>query len=402
MRQEASPTAIGSTGQDPPLWTRSFVFLCLSAFLFFLSFNSIIAELPTWLEHLGNKDYLPFIVPIFTLAALISRPFSGHLADTVGRKPIIYVGLVVSTVCGLIYPVVLTAQGFLLLRFLHGFSTGFTPTGNTALLTDIMAPSRRGESMGILGISASMGMAMGPPTGSWIAMNFDHEWMFRAAAACGILSMLMVINIKESLPSARKFKFSDLAIPSTAMYEPRAFMPALMALLTLLPFGVMITIIPDKSDLLGIENRGLFFLVYVVFSMLVRLPAGKISDRVGRSPVTMISALLIGFAMILVALSDTKQFLLISAAVGGTGAGLGSPILFAWTADLALEAHRARAFSTTFMALEIGIGGGGLIGGLLYDNDPSRIHLAFYFAAAVCLSAVVILLWRRKRLGTWD
>ena len=256
--------------------------------------------------------------------------------------------------------------------------------------------------MGILGLSGSMGMATGPPLGSFIAMEFDHDLMFRLAAGFAVLSILVVLNIQESLPSARKFKSSDLRIPISAVYEPRSFMPALMALMILLPFGVLVTVIPDKSDLLGIENRGLFFLVYVVFSMLIRVPAGRFSDRVGRAPLTLVSALLIGIALIGIAYSGSKEHFLISAAIGGVGAGLGSPILFAWTADVALEEHRARAFSTTFMALEIGIGGGGLIGGWIYDNDPSRIHLSFLFAAIVCFLAAIILLIRKQRMGRWD
>ena len=256
--------------------------------------------------------------------------------------------------------------------------------------------------MGILGLSGSMGMATGPPLGSFIAMEFDHALMFRIAAGFGILSMLVVLNIQESLPKARKFRMSDLNIPVSAVYEPRAFMPALMALLVLLPFGVLVTVIPDKSDLLGIDNRGLFFLVYVVFSMLIRVPAGKFSDKVGRAPLTLVAALLIGLAMIGIAYSDSVTEFLIAAALGGVGAGLGSPILFAWTADVALEEHRARAFSTTFMALEIGIGGGGLIGGWIYDNDSERIHLSFLFAAIVCFVAALILFVRKQGMGRWD
>ena len=388
------------TNEPAKLWTGQFIMLCVSSLLFFLSFNLIIAELPHWLEILGNKKMLPFIIPLFTLAALISRPLSGHLADTIGRRPIIVIGILVSGICALIYPLMLTVTGFLTLRFFHGFSTGFTPTGTTAVLTDIIAPDRRGEGMGILGMSGSVGLASGPALGSLIATNFGHEVMFRSASLFALLSLILVFTIKETLPSPKKFRLDSLKIPASAIYEPRVFMPSLMALLLFLPFGVLITVIPDKSDLLGISNRGLFFAFYVTTSILIRFPAGKFSDQIGRASLTMVASLIIGTAMLMVSFAETEKLFLTAAALGGVGAGISSPILFAWTADLANEAHRARAFSTTFMALEIGIGGGGLIGGTLYGNMAERIHLPFLFAALACFLAAGILLvklQRRKR-----
>ena len=55
----------------------------------------IIPELPSYLSSLGGEDYKGFIIALFTLTAGISRPFSGKLADTIGRIPVIIVGAVV-------------------------------------------------------------------------------------------------------------------------------------------------------------------------------------------------------------------------------------------------------------------------------------------------------------------
>jgi MFS family permease len=364
--------------------------------LFFLSFNLIIAELPTWLGSLGGKEYLPFIIPLFTLSALISRPFSGHLADTVGRRPVIFVGIIASVVCGFAYPLAVGVFAFLLLRFFHGFSTGFAPTGTTTILSDLVSPSRRGEAMGILGISGSLGMASGPFLGSTIALNFSHEAMFITAALFGVASLLVLLTIKETLVERQPFRLGHLFIPKSAIYEPLVFKPAFMAMLLLFPFGVIITVIPDKCDLLNITNRGEFFFYFVAASILIRLPAGRISDKVGRSTLTLVAALIFAVSMVLIALAESHFALMTAAVVTGIAGGINSPVLFAWTADLALEGFRARAFSTTFAALEIGIGSGGLIGGLLYANDPARINLPFWVACAVSLMAATYLLATKK------
>ena len=127
------------------IYTAQFWLLCFSSLLFFASFNMIIPELPGYLETLGGADYKGLIIALFTITAMISRPFSGKLADTIGRIPVIIFGSIVCFICSLMYPVLAFVAGILSIRLVHGFSTGFTPTGQTAYLADILPLERRGE-----------------------------------------------------------------------------------------------------------------------------------------------------------------------------------------------------------------------------------------------------------------
>src|ERR1041384_7875732 len=102
--------------------------LCISSLLFFASYNMLIPELPAYLSNLGGAEYKGLIISLFTLTAGLSRPMSGQLIDTIGRKPVLLIGTLVCLICGFLYPVLGTVSGFLLLRLFHGFSTGFNPT----------------------------------------------------------------------------------------------------------------------------------------------------------------------------------------------------------------------------------------------------------------------------------
>jgi MFS family permease len=119
-------------------FTLDFFLLCLSSFLFFASFNMIIPELPSYLSSIGGEEYKGYIISLFTLSAGLSRPFSGKLADKIGRMPVMVFGVMVCFLVSLFYPLLTTVSGFLFLRFLHGFSTGFTPTGTSAYVADIV------------------------------------------------------------------------------------------------------------------------------------------------------------------------------------------------------------------------------------------------------------------------
>ena len=172
----------------------------------------IIPELPGYLEDMGGGEYKGLIIGLFTLTAGLSRPISGKLTDRVGRIPVMIFGATVCFIIGFVYPLLTTISGFLFLRFIHGFSTGFKPTGTAAFVADVVPFNRRGEAMGILGISGSLGMAAGPAIGSEIAYRFSMEAMFYASSAAALLSILVIIGMKETLqdPEPFKFKLFDL------------------------------------------------------------------------------------------------------------------------------------------------------------------------------------------------
>src|SRR5207244_13476159 len=130
---------------------------------------------------------------------MISRPLSGKLAYRIGRVSVMVFSPVVCVICSAIYPIVTTVAGFLVLRLIHGFSTGFKPTGQTAYLSDIIPAERRGEAMGLLGTTGSVGMAAGPALGGPIASYCGLNAMFYASSLCGLLSIVIVFGIKETL-----------------------------------------------------------------------------------------------------------------------------------------------------------------------------------------------------------
>ncbi|MEX0360140.1 MAG: MFS transporter, partial [Allomuricauda sp.] len=124
------------------LYNPKFIMVCLGSLFFSASYNMLIPELPSYLSNLGGAQYIGLIIALFTLTAGLSRPFSGKLTDTIGRKPVMLFGALVCVVCGGLYPVLTTVYGFLLLRLFHGFSTGFTPTAASTYVSDVVPPNR--------------------------------------------------------------------------------------------------------------------------------------------------------------------------------------------------------------------------------------------------------------------
>lgn len=356
----------------------------------------IIPELPEFLTSLGGGDYKGLIISLFTLTTMISRPFSGKLTDTIGRIPVMIFGSTVCLICSLVYPELTSIYGFFLLRFFHGFSTGFTPTGTTAYVADIVPPDRRGEAMGLLGTFGTVGMASAPAIGGWVAAAYSMQAMFYVSSAFGLLAVMSFAGVKETLTSKAKFHYQHLNISKADLYEPSVIMPFIVMLLSYYSYGVMLTLVPDLSKELGFNNKGIVFTVFTLASVAVRFIAGRISDKHGRQNVLKVSTTLIAISMILMGLATSKWILWSGGVLYGMANGMTSPTLFAWVTDLSNDHNRGRAFAFIYIAMELGIGLGAIISGFTYANHPENFFLAFGGGSLLSILALLYLLIKRN------
>jgi MFS family permease len=278
---------------------------------------------------------------------------------------------------GFIYPAVGTVSAFLFLRFFHGFSTGFKPTGTSAYVADVVPENKRGEAMGMLGVFGSLGIAAGPAVGGVIANSFSLNTMFYTSSIFAIASVLILLGMTETVTVKHSFKPSLLIIPFNQVFEPRVLGPSVVMLFSAYSFGVVLTIIPDYSVHLGIMNKGLFFASFTATSILVRVVAGKISDRHGRLKVLRVSTFMVMISMLYVGYAPNPVHFFLAGGLLGIAAGMNSPTVFAWTIDLSHPLHRGRAMATMYIAMEVGIGIGALLSAYLFSNQVDNIPLAF-------------------------
>ncbi|WP_214712895.1 MULTISPECIES: MFS transporter [unclassified Exiguobacterium] len=147
-------------------------------------------------------------------------------------------------------------------------------------------------------------------------------------------------------------------------------------------FGIIIPIIPDYLKMIGEGGTaaGLMISVFAGAQLLMSPIAGKWADVYGRR--LMIILGLIGFtvSMGVFYLSDNLSVLLISRAIGGVGAALLIPAIFAYVADITTLKQRAKGNSYISAAMSLGIVIGPGIGGFFAE---------FGLKAPLLLSAIV-------------
>ena len=341
-------------------YPKEFWIMCGGALFFFLSFNIILPELSKFLKVLGGQEHLGWIIPAFSICALIARPFSGWITDNLGRKWAMIGGCIFCIIAGIFYPFVGTVTSFFLVRAIHGFSTGFTPTGFTAFTSDTVKPEFRGRAMGWQGTFNNIGTSLGYGLGALLVIAFNSTVLFISSAVFAIIALILFSMLPETKPveAARKFEFKI-----QNLFYLKAWKPAFLMFLVCISLGSVLTIMPDYTIELGYSNKGLYLTIYISFSLIFRMFSGRISDSWGRAYSTAIGTISQVISMALLILNPFEYAFFVSAFFYGIGQGFNAPSLFAWASDTAEANNRGQALASLFMMLEFGIIFGGYFSG---------------------------------------
>lgn len=359
----------------------------------------VLPDLPVMLESIGGKEFKWLIIPSFAIIALLTRPFSGKLADTVGRVFVMMMGAAITMLaCGL-YIFIPIISLFFINRAFHGFCAGFTPTGFTAYADDIVPLEKRGEAMGIIGICNNIGNAIGWVIGSKCTAAFGLDTMFVIASLLGLIALLIFTTLPETVSNKQKFSFQLLKLNKKELFEWRVLLPGWVMLLTAFTSGAILAIIADFSAFVGVSNKGQYMAIYILSSLFIRFMAGRWSDRFGRKLIALLGSISLFASMLTLAYATDSVLYTVSSVLFGLGFGLVSPSLFAWAVDLSLPGLKGKAVGTLFIFLEIGIILGSSIAGLIYNSNSDNFFLALIISAIVTFIPVIIL-YRAMRLET--
>jgi MFS family permease len=232
--------------------------------------------------------------------------------------------------------------------------------------------------------------------GSWIYLNFGMDNLFISAATTSLLAGILLQFVKETLKNKQVFKPALLRITLRDVFEPSVLPAATVMFLTSISSGIIFVLTPDMSAYIGLNNKGYFFGIYVVTTILIRLFTSSLSDKIGRRKTLLIGISLLITSMFLIGFSRTFYSYTIAAAVFGLATGINSPTLFAWTADLSHADRRGIGSGTMFIALELGIMAGSLSTLFTYRNTLDSIPLGFSTGIIIGFLALVYLVWHLK------
>src|SRR4051794_30032051 len=167
-----------------------------ATFLGFLGIGTVLPGMaPHVLHDLGGTDRtVGFVIGIFSFVALLSRFFSGPLADRRGRKIAFLTGLMSCALAGATYLMPLGLAGAYLGRAMQGFGEACLYTGAAAWAVELAGIHRSGQALGYVSTGIWGGVSAGPVVGQWLGSFPAAAWMQAAAA---IAAIVLLVQVRE-------------------------------------------------------------------------------------------------------------------------------------------------------------------------------------------------------------
>ncbi|MFN2197518.1 MAG: MFS transporter, partial [Anaerolineales bacterium] len=167
------------------------------------------------------------------------------------------------------------------------------------------------------------------------------------------------------------------------MFSRSALLPGFFTAIAGFTAGGVLVLGPLIGGELGLQNVGLFMMLFSIGTLIVRPLAAPLSDSRGRAWVILPGFLLMAVALAYIGAAPGVWSGYISPLIYGIGLGSAAPGLMAMCVDGSPPHERGTAGNTYFVFWEIGIFAGAYLQGVILDTAGLP---GFLLPASLCLT----------------
>lgn len=362
-----------------------------------LSSQMVFPVVPLFLLSLGASAWVIGLVEgaAETTASLL-KVFSGYWSDRVKRrKPFVFAGYSLSTITKPMFALASTWPFVLFVRVLERVGKGVRDAPRDAIVAESVDVSIRGKAYGFQRALDGIGSFSGALLAVVLLPMLGYRNLFLIAFLPGIIAVLLILFIREKR-SQEVVHHAAMPLKVSLRKLPRNLQLFILVstVFALGNFGYAFLILKAKNigftDDVTLLLYVLFYVVYTLFT----IPAGVLSDRVGRKPVLLIGYIL--FAVTAVALLFTSALVPLIAVfiLYGVFFGMIDGVQRAFVVDLAPSELKGTALGTFYTATGLIALPGGFIAGYLWTVISPQA--TFVFALGLTILGLLMFSFVKK------
>lgn len=379
---------------------RNIFFTGLTSFLTDTSTKMVYAVMPLFLMAIGaSKTELSLIEGIAESTASVLKAVSGWWSDKIGKnKPFMIIGYAMTAIITPIYAFVISPIQVLLFRFIERVGKGVRTAPRDSLIAGSTSGGSVGKSFGFHKAMDNSGAVIGPFLALLLLSVFPKDYrkvfIFAAIPAfLGVLSIIFFVNeakkSKENLPG--KIVLKD--------FSKRYYIFLLIAFIFTLGNSTDSLLIVKANDIGFTDSEViLLFLIFNVVSVLLAVPLGMLSDKIGRERLIIFGYLLYAVLYFGFGRTSWKALIVLLFALYGLYSAATDGIQKALVSDLIDKDKQGTGLGIYNAVIGITLLPASLIAGVLYDRVNNQAP--FYFGAVMAMAAsIMMFIFYKKSLS---
>ena len=157
-----------------------------------------------------GADAVEWVITAYLLVCGVVVPVSGYLVDRFGSKFMYIACLSVFTLGSALCSLAWSNNALVFFRVIQALGGGMMIPVTMSMIRIMVPRSEMGMALGIWGVSAMVGPALGPTLGGYLVLNFGWSWIFTINLPIGIIAIILSWILLEETPCRTDLRFDLL------------------------------------------------------------------------------------------------------------------------------------------------------------------------------------------------
>ncbi len=354
-------------------FSRNILFTGLTSFFTDTSVKMVYSVMPMFLLSLGaSKTSISLVEGIAESTASLIKTISGFWSDKIGKnKPFMMIGYGVSAIMLPLYSFAVAPIQVLVLRFIERVGKGIRTAPRDSLIAGSVLNGETGRSFGLQKAMDNSGAIVGP-IAAFILLYFlpgNYRLIFLLAGIPSVLGIFIIIfGIKEARKSKetlfRKFRFRE--------FSGKYYL--FLAIIFIFTLGNSTdALLMVKANEVGVKVAfiPLVYLVTSLVSVMLSIPVGTLSDRIGKEKILVAGYLVYAVVYFGFGITDSAVSIISLFALYGVYSAATDGIQKAFISENIDKNKQGTGLGIYNALLGITLLPASLIAGLLYDKVNS-------------------------------
>lgn len=392
-------------------------------------------------EALGyEKTFAANCFGVFGVGSFLASLIGGHLADRIGRKPIMLLGLFGGSAALISLSFVQDRYLFLLNIFAFALLLDMYRPAASAMMSDVISDEQRPLAFGLLYIAFNLGFGVAAPIGGWLAEYSMQLLFWGDAITTSAFGLMILLLLPETISLTREPDTVSVEDSKTAEVSSSTVSPGQVAessaarssaarssaarssvgwnaawkqicsdadflllitatLLTSFIFFQGFSTLPLTLKAMGFSESDIGWLLSINGFLIVglQLPITAYLSRFERLAVILAGEILIGIGFGATAYSTSALWIGLTIAVWTLGEVLQAAFKQTLVVGFAPKEFRARYLGLFAMTHALGLMIGAPLGGQILERYGSTVLWTSCFATAMVSSSIYLLIYLRRR-----
>ena len=335
---------------------------------------------PIYLQQLGaNTMTIAGVFGLFGLAMMVAHIPAGHLADRIGRKPLLVTAWAAGILAALVMGLARTLPVFVAGMLLYGF-TAFVTSPLNSYITAARGKMSPVRAMTLLSAAYNLGAVIGPISGGWIGERLGLSTVYLISAGIFIVSTVILIFLRS-----QPREVHDPGAPPESLWKNTRF----ISFLGLIFLAMFVMYLPQpltprflqNERGLSLESIGLLGSIGNLGNTLLALVLGQIAARIG---FLLAQVSVAAFSLLLWKGTGLGWYALGYFLLGGCRAA--RSLIYAQVRPLIHPAQMGLAYGVAETASALAVMLAPLLAGVLYTQGPGNV----YWVSAGMIGVMVV------------